>query len=120
VRLPESIDVLKPRVIQKIDNPNSPYTIEGTPERAVIDVSTIFEKKPFPAYSERNTPVKTPRGIATARLNSSTDTEPIIAGNIPPFVIPICGNWVKNSGEKYIKPSSMKVRNIAITIANAA
>lgn len=83
-------------------------------KRAKTDVSF--------AYSERNIAVTVPSGTAIIDIKSVIITVPMMAGKMPPSIIPSLGSWVRNSHvNRSAPPATMEYTTTTTipTMANA-
>lgn len=78
--------------------------MEGIPARFLIDALIIFVKAEGFAYSLRYIAQATPNGTENKVVIHVSSKVPMIAGSIPPFVIPLEGNLMMNSHETEDRP----------------
>jgi hypothetical protein len=66
--------------------------IEGMPARFLMEALIIFVNRDGLAYSFRYMAQATPKGTAKMVVINVNKSVPIIAGSMPPFVMPSVGN----------------------------
>lgn len=78
--------------------------MEGTPAKFLIEARIMFVRRDGLAYSFRYMAQATPKGTENRVVIKVSRTVPIMAGKIPPCVIPFVGKENKNFIDKLENP----------------
>ena len=115
VKAPATIETPNSKNITKIPSPNNPYTTDGTPARFTIASFIILVSRLSFAYSFKYIAAHTPIGRVTAIAHITIERVPIMAGRIPPPLMPSLGMDVRNSQVMADAPFFMMIKTIMDT-----